>query len=227
MNPRKLANRQASRYNKQLITLLLIPSWASGIISSAIALGATTVLLFQGRYQGSELQQQYLNWRTATDSNSVGSAASTLQQSTANIVATAEVFILWCAVGTIIYLVGAAIYHTIRSAHETRQHLYYVNSSRKEFLRGLYAILTLRIIILITWVGYSLLTLKVIIPYLLGAIHISDEHLPAIGAIGLLATSLLGILCTFHIHVIMLRLLLARPRAFHGEEYIEAMSTGH
>jgi hypothetical protein len=226
MSPNELAGQQTQQHTKRLVRLLLTPSGFSVIVSAFLALGTAGFILFQGQYQGSDIQQQFLNWRVTTDADSPSNAATSFQQNTAGAVSFIELFIFWYAVGTAIYLVASTVYHTIRSANEARQHLYYVNISRSEFLRSLYSKLAIRFISLAVWVGYAVLTLKILLPYLLGAIHVADEHYPAVGAVGLLAGSILGLLLMLHIHVVFFRLILLRPRAFNGDAY-SIMSAEH
>jgi hypothetical protein len=215
------------RYSRNLTKLLLTPSWVSGTLGSIFALALTGALLFEGRYQGSELQQQYLSWRTVADSTSVSSAATTFQQNTADAVAAIQLFIFWCAVGTVLYLIASAIFRTVQSASQTRQRLTYINMNRGAFLRSLYLKLLLRFVSLATWVGYALLSLKIIAPYVLGAIHIADEHFPSLGAVVLLMGAILCLFLAFHLHVVLLRLFLARPRAFGGDSDLIVQADRH
>jgi len=217
MNPYISGRQQGSYHTRRLILLLLTPSWLSGLITVCLALSITAALLLEGHYQGSDIQRQYLHWRVATDADSAGSAASTLQHSTQGIVAGLELFIFWYAVGTAIYLVISALYRTIASANAARRSLYYVNISRAAFLRTVYTRLALRALSLAAWCVYSVLTLRVVMPYLLGAIHVGDVHTPAIGAVALLMVATLGLALAFHIHVVLLRLFLLRPRVFYGD----------
>jgi hypothetical protein len=224
MNPQQPYSQQDRQHSRQFARLLLTPSWITVVTSVVLALVTTAILFFQGYYQGSDLQQQFLQWRTTTDSNSPSSAASSLQHSTAGVVGYIELFIFWYAVGTVAYLLGVAIYRTIRSANETRQDSYFVNMSRSAFLRALYLRLAVRFVSVAGWVGYAVLTLKLLLPYLLGALHVADEHFPSAGAFGLLIGSNLGLLLVIHVHVIFLRLSLGRPRVFHMDEYVIGLS---
>jgi hypothetical protein len=220
MDARTVGRRQVGQHTRKLVWLLLTPSWLSGIICTFLAFAITAALLVEARYQGSDLQQQYLHWQTDVDANSASSAAGTLQKSTASVVGYIELFIFWYAVGTVLYLAVSALYRTVRGTAEARQNLQYVHVSRRNFLRELYARLALRVCALAVWAVYGVVTLKIIMPYLLGAIHVGDEHIPAIGAIALLVGATFGLLLAFHVQVILLRLSLARPRALYGDAAI-------
>jgi hypothetical protein len=229
MNPEQLADQQTKHYNRQLILLLLKPSWLSIILSFVIAGGIIGFLLFQGRYEGSDLQRQYLTWQSTADNNSLDSAATTLKQNLTDIIATVQVFIFWCIVGAAIYLFISVLYRFFENAREKKQELTYVSYVRgthQAFVRELYKSMIIRFVSLAAWGCYALLTVTIILPYLLGAIHVADEHLPTIGAFCLLIGSGLAIMLLYHVHVIMLRLLLGRPRAFNGESDIQQLS-GH
>lgn len=227
MDMRAPAGQQLSNHTKQLLRLLLVPSWFSASVSILLSMGATFGILFASRYEGSELQQQFLNWQATSTEDTLGTAAGSLQQNTADLVSIIVLFIFWYAVGTVIYLLAVAIYNTIRSANEAHQHLYYINTSRSAFLRALYVELALRFASLTAWVWYAVISLKIVIPYLLGAVHIADVHYPSIGAVCLLAVATLGLLVATHLHVIFLRLFLGKPRVFHGDTYLIGLSSGH
>jgi hypothetical protein len=228
MNPEQLADQQTKHYNRQLILLLLKPSWLSIILSFVVAGSIIGFLLFQGRYEGSDLQRQYLTWQSTADNNSLDSAASTLKQNLTDIIATVQVFIFWCIVGAAIYLFISVLYRFFQNAREKKQELTYVSyvrGSHQAFVRELYKSMIIRFASLAAWGCYALLTVTIILPYLLGAIHVADEHLPTIGAFCLLIGSGLAIMLLYHVHVIMLRLLLGRPRAFNGESDIQQLSS--
>ncbi|HYH75261.1 MAG TPA: hypothetical protein VD735_04860 [Candidatus Saccharimonadales bacterium] len=208
------------RHTQQLMKLLILPSWISGIIGTVLALGIVIALLFQGRYEGSELQQQYLNWQIAGGSQTLGGAAGSLQQNTAELVNVLVLYIFWFAVGTVIYLIISAIYTTVQSAREAREQLTYVNVAPGAHLRTIIRRVVLRTAWLAVWAVYTIATLKVAIPYLLGAVHIGDARFPSVGSVVLLALATGGLFLVIHLHVVVLRLFLGRPRIFNGSEYL-------
>ncbi len=185
----------------------------------AVALGTLTGLVLEGQYQGSDFQRQYLNWCTAIHTDSTARAANVLQKNAAGVIGYIELTLFWFVVGLATCALASAIYRTVRSANQARASLYYLHVSRTVFLRELYARLALRGATLAVWFGYSVLTLHILLPYALGAIHVADEHFPSIGAIVLEIGAVCGLSLTLHLHIVLVRLFMLRPRIFHDEDY--------
>lgn len=224
MDPHELDRQQLRQYNHRLDALLLVPSWLSGALCLLFALAMLSILLVESNYQGGELQQQFLIWHTSGN-NSLSLVANVLRQNT--LAGNVQVYIFWLAVGTVLYIMWSALYRTIRGADDAWHQLHYVNIRRSVFLRSLYIQLLTRTLSLAAWVGFVALTLQFILPYLLAAIHIADEHLPAIGAVILLFGSMIGLALTAHVHIVLLRLTVGKPRVFHSDEYLIGQSRAH
>jgi hypothetical protein len=211
-----------TQHTRHLFVLLLSPSWLSSILGAFTGMCIIAFVLLQGRLEGTSLQQQYLSWQA--DDTSLNTATSSVRGDFADGIGTLQVFIFWCAIGAILYLIVSSLYLGGRALKEARQQRQFCNYSRTNTLKRLYMLLAIRSAALVLWGIYLLATVTFILPYAIGAIHVADEHLPTIGAFVLLIVAFIGLMAAYHLHVLLLRLLLWRPRAFHAESYVELSS---
>lgn len=221
MNPKKAT--EPWRYDRQLLGLLISPSWFSGLLCAFASLGITATLLIQERYQGSEWQHQLFTWQQQGIDTSPMQALMHLRYTPiGGALGTVQLFIFWYLVGLVLYALGSALYNTFQHIRTVKRDLGYVNADRHYILRDISLQLLRQLVSFVLWVLLMLATLKIIIPYALGTIHISNEFLPSIEAIGLLAATTAGLALCMHLHLVLLRLFLGRPRLWHNEEYIDS-----
>ncbi len=131
-----------------------------------------------------------------------------------------QLFIFWYLVGLVLYALGTALYNTFQRVRNVKRDIGYVHAEPSYIIRDISLELFRQLISFILWILLMLITVRIFIPYTFGAIHISNEYLPAVEAIGLLIVTTLGIALCLHLHLILLRLFLGRPRLWHGEQYI-------
>jgi hypothetical protein len=224
MYPQKQATGN-KHYNWQLFRLLITPSWISGLACLLVATAMTSTFLLRSHYESSELLRQFLVWQQTGESGTLLQAIGQQHYSPlGKAISTAQLFIFWFAIGVIIYAIIDALHTVIRGIRNIADNLEYVNAGRQHLLRETALQLTRQLGSLLVWLLLAILTLKIIIPDALGIIHIASEYLPSLEAVGLLIAVPIGLALCLHMHIVLLRLFLGRPRIWHSESYVESLS---
>ncbi len=127
-------------------------------------------------------------------------------------------FICWLLLGTVVYLISSSISNSVVAANDIRSELHYMNLHKEELEREVGKRLALRGVAILNWFFYGLFFFKFLLPYSVSAAHIAVSLLGSWQgwAYGLL--SLLVLMVSLHIHLVLLRFTLLRPRVFGGWE---------
>jgi hypothetical protein len=217
------ANR---RYDWQLFRLLITPSWLSILGSLLISAAITLFLLVQGQYEGSELQRQFLAWQQSADGGGSLMQAVTSQHYVAisKAVSTIQLFIFWYVVGLVLYALGSGIYGAVQEIRLIKNDLGYVNADRHRIFKNAAEQIARQLGALFAWLLLAIATLKVAVPYAFGTINIANEYLPSKEAVGLLLVTPVALAFLMHLHIVLIRLFLGRPRVWHSEESVETLA---
>ena len=213
--------RAERRHDRQLLRLLITPSWISGLTCLLLSVAAAVVILVQGHYEGSELQRQLYAWQQSDGGGWLQLVAGQQSAQVSRILNTAQLFIFWYAVGLVLYALVSALYKAVQEIRELRDDLHYVNNSHAQVWRAALAQFMRQIGALFAWLVLVAATLKVVVPYTLGTVDVANEYLPEPEAIGLIIAAPLVLAFCLHLHVVLIRLFLGRPRIWHSEESVE------
>ena len=196
--------------------LLLQPSWLSGLIAIIASLATLAVAIVVSNYEGSSLQQELFSARQGGPITSFNFQAVTDNLARNSVISNMPLFLFWAALGVIVYLFATSIWAAFSHAEELREEMEYVNAPRQNLVRtaALHAIV--RLAALGLWIAYLQLFLKVLLPYVLAAAHVAAVGL----SLANFAYSFLALFVLFvglQVHVIFLRLVLLRLRAFGND----------
>lgn len=207
--------------DKRWIKLLLTPSWASLLVSIFCAFGLLIGVIFASQYQGTRYQQQVSEIRAKQVNAHYSSEDEEFEGLEGNTFADiVPVLAMWAILGVVIYFLAAGIVQSLQHAAEFKSELGYVNASRNEMLKTAFMHAGIRIVVAILWILFIAFFFNKIIPY-------GIESALAVSAVGLSPEALLyALLCvaiigiSMHVHAILFRLLMLKPRIFSRALYI-------
>lgn len=203
-----------SRDDLSAFGVLLKPSWLSGllavVVSVAIVAGAVTLL----HYNGSSWQQLITEQRQQTSEVSANSTTFENEVTSNVLVSSLPLLVFWAGIGIIVYSFLIAIMDVFRNALELKEEMHYVHANRRVLLQQAVFHLFLRGIFLATWVAYANFTLHAILPYVIAMSYAGSGGLGWLyNSTYLVGAVIIGTAC-LHLHTILLRLLLLKPRMF-------------
>jgi hypothetical protein len=129
-------------------------------------------------------------------------------------VSNAPLILFWAAVGLIVYMIAAEIVKSFGDGANLIKELDYVNVKRSDIIRSEAQKLLYRAGVLIAWLVYLRVFIKMLIPYAIAMAYAARlnglviDTLQVAGALGLV---FIGI----HLQVVFLRLLLLKTRVFN------------
>lgn len=201
--------------DSKLLSLLLSPSWLSGLIAVlcglVMTLGTITAFSFSNSYIQQQLivrqQEEPVKPLTKPGEPVPNSNESGLQNSW-------PLLIIWAGVGLIVYMITAAFVHSLSDAEALRESLGYVNAKPLATLEIAFGHAILRVVAAIGLIILLKVFYDQVIPYAITASRAS----------ALEPTTLIGVLYAFlsfaiivvaiHLQTMFLRLALGRPRIF-------------
>lgn len=219
-------HRAERRHDWRLFRLLVSPSLLSGFACLLLGVSASAVILVHGHYEGSELQRQLYAWQLSDGGNLLQMVTGQQSAHVGKVLSTAQLFIFWYAVGLVLYALATAVFKAVQDIRELRADLHSVNTSHYQVWRHAAAQFLRQIGALFAWLLLLVATLKSVVPYAFGTIDAANEYLPDPGAIGLIIGALFALAFCLHLHVVLVRLFVGRPRVWHSEESVESMDAG-
>ena len=206
-------------FDRRLLTMMLLPSWLSGVIDFSITciICVGTVLLAD--YQSSSIRLDYLNYQAARISAAYQDINTSLSRNA--FFANLPLFAFWAIVGLVVYLFVTNMYGAIGSTAKLKTEMGYVHANRAKLIREALIHLAIRTAVLIVWILYILFFLHRILPYCLAASLIGTSHIQLLisGSYVMLGIAVMAV--ALHIHVVLLRLLLLRPRIISSVLYVD------
>jgi hypothetical protein len=209
-------------YKHRFIKLLLLPSLFSTVITSVLALaiivGVNWSLIVE--------HFPFSNYFFGADG-----AVSSLQGATEEAIVASQPLdggrVVAILVGVILVIIAAvalvrSIVGIMNGISWTMQEIHAVEGPAKRTVeRELGKRVTVRLLVITTWAAYTFIFVKIILPFciLASQLGFDSEHSVSEG-IGYVFFALVLLGLSVHLHTIMARLLLLRPRVFGGEEAI-------
>jgi hypothetical protein len=211
----------AAGSSRKLLTSLLTPSWLSGLLVvtiSAVAIVGTVGM----NYYSSHGLQGLFNLHGIGSNASVSSTSQELSTnfSASTAVSDIPLFIFWAGVGIIVYSLASNIVSALRDVVDIGEELNYVNVNRRTLVRTAFGRLAIRVVILGVWFAFLRYTTRVILPFVFSITHVSTGHVSTVMAIGYPAAAIGILIICLHIHTILLRGLLLKPRLFSQARYL-------
>ena len=133
----------------------------------------------------------------------------------------ASIFVGALAAGVAVFIAVRIVVHLISSVSMTLKEINAVDTPAKHIVeREMERRFVIRIIVAAIWVLYILISIKAILPSAILASQNGFDEVPV--STGIYDTLFAGSLLFFalHFHVIMLRLLVLKPRVFGGEDAV-------
>jgi hypothetical protein len=211
------------RHNWRLFRLLLLPSWISGFACLLLSTSATVAILVQGHYEGSELQRQLYAWQQSGDGSWFQLITTEQSSQVGKVLNTIQLFVFWYAVGLVVYALASALFKAVQEIRELRDDLHSLNSNHSQVWRAALVQFLRQLGALFAWLLLVVATLKAVVPYALGTVDAANEYLPDLEAIGLIVVATFAMAACLHLHVVLVRLFLGRPRIWHSEDSIESI----
>jgi hypothetical protein len=202
--------------SRQHLAAVITPSILSGVVTGVISVLVTGFAVVASYGKDGVLQQGLFaannlsapTYHQITDNLAQNTAASNV-----------PLFIFWAAVGLIVYLFAINIVTAFSSGVLLEEELNYVNSQRSKLIHFEIMVALIRAAILVGWLVYVQVFMKLLLPYALAAAHAArlNNMLSGLIQVGLAALTLfIGI----HLQLVFLRLLLLKTRVFADKDDI-------
>lgn len=196
---------------------ILTPSWFSGLIAATVSLVAVVGTIVITNYEVSGLRQELFEAKSGGATvQGFDYQAITSHLSQNQLISNLPLFLFWAGLGMVVYLLATSLWGSLANAEELREEMDYVNAPKQWILRTILVHLAVRLVLVLVWVVYLRLSLKVFLPYVLAAAHVAATSLPSASGIGYGLLACMVGFAALHVHVVLLRLLLLKVRAFGG-----------
>jgi len=195
-----------------------IPSWLSGLIAGVVSLAGVAGTIVVTNYEVSNLRQQVFEAKNSgSPVPGFDYQAITAHIAQNQVISNLPLFLFWAALGVVVYLLAASLWSGLASAEELREEMDYVNAPRQWILRTILIHLTIRLMVLVLWVIYLQVFLKILLPYVLAAAHVAATSSLSFSGIGFALLALAVGFLAVHVHTVLLRLLLLKVRVFGND----------
>jgi ABC-type multidrug transport system permease subunit len=204
----------AANRGRPELGLLISPSWLSGLLAVVTALAVVIGTVISVQYQGSNLQllreAQTKQQQPINDSfQEVGSSLSKSQ-----LISDIPLLILWGGVGFVVYMFTINLAAAFKRAIDFEHELDYVHADRDQMIRHAIVHAVFRFAVLVAWFLYLQFTLRVLLPYVV-ALGYAGAGATINRQSGIyLVTGVLLLALGIHLHTVLLRLVMLRPRIF-------------
>lgn len=214
-------------YDIRLFAELLRPSTLSGLICVLISLLTVAGVVAMTNFQGSSFQQDLFGLQLRVEQERLSTAGIEEEFSlsedygaindnfaNSNMVRNIPVMAFWMSVGILVYFLVTGIAGALASAKDIGDELNYVHAKRNELLRVVFIKLAIRLATLVIWLLYIMAFFRILIPYALAAANIGGSTIMTFGGILYALLSFAILAFSLHLHVILVRLVVLRPRLF-------------
>lgn len=193
---------------------VLSPSILSGIVMAIMAIMAVFIT-FVAAYGSNGALQQGLFAAHSLSAPSYHQITDSLAHNA--LASNAPLFLMWAAVGLIVYLFAVNIVTALGKGVQMEEQLNYVNSQRAKLIRYEIIIMFIRVGVLLGWLVYLQIFIRLLLPYALSAVSAArlDNLAPEVGLITLVTV---GLFIGLHVHLVFLRLLLLKTRVFGDQD---------
>lgn len=199
--------------DKKFLALLLTPSWISGLVSVVVGLVLSLGVIGAYTFSSASFQQQLDVWQQNQPQKELTKPGEYVgADQTPKVKDSWPLLVIWAGVGLIVYLITAAIVHSLSSAAELRHSLGYVHADKEKTIGITIGHIILRLIAFVALVAMLVIFYKRVIPYCITASHAAASDLLTLQGLlyGVLSFSMaaLGI----HMITVFARMAIGRPR---------------
>lgn len=207
------------KLDRRLYGILLTPSWLSGLFVtfSSLALCVGTSII--SRYQASSVRLYFITYHAGRLGDTYRRFSDSILGN--SFISNLPLFIFWGLVGLVVYLFAANIMTALRNTAELKNELDYVHADRGQLLWQSVRHLLVRLVVLVVWVGYIMFFFQRVLPYCVTASVVGSAQLNTTQDSLYILLSITVTAAALHIHVVLLRLLLLRPRIFSQALYAD------
>lgn len=232
-------NATSKDYDIRLFARLLRPSALSGLLCVLIAFLTVTGVVLASNYEVKGFRQELLGFQQRQEEEKLAKEQAELEQmmydpfgnvslsadygqindsfANNNLIRNIPVMIFWMFVGALVYFLVTGIFGAFQEARNIGDELNYMHVRRQELLRVVYIKTGIRLATLVIWLLYVTLFMRIILPYALAAAHIAANNVLSFSALPYLALAFFSLVVSLHLHVMLLRLTLLRPRVFSAD----------
>ena len=190
---------------------LVSPSFLSGTVSLLLAVGIVIAVLSPFLYKGSYLEQYGEAVRSYPGTFMQNYETIATQLNSSETVGNISIFFSWAIVGFTLYYLGLLIISLFINITTFSNILGYKNTDKKSFIRWAFERLAIRVASsfgLIAWASFGFYAVVPVVLTLIAAAYSSSIFM---GGVYIIA-SLVFLAVSFHVSVILLRLVFLRPR---------------
>lgn len=203
--------------DKKLFGLLISPSWISGLIAVTLGLVFSLGVIIVFSLNTSTVQQQLISWQQDQPERPLTQPGTVVTSDEhPQLKDSWPLLIVWAGVGLIVYMITAAIVHSLSEAEAMRESLGYVNANPKKTLEITVGHIILRLIAAGAFAAMFFIFYKHVIPYSITAAHASASDIQSVTGILYAVLSFLIVALSVQLQTIFLRLAFGRVRLFSG-----------
>ncbi len=207
-----------SRHESRLLDYLLLPSWLSGLITVTVSLFVVLGANILSQHTDGTLRQlftvQSSTTSVNTDYDTIGNNLSAN-----SLISNIPLLIFWAATGLIVYSFVINLLTAFSKVAHLKAEMNYMHADRKQLQREAVEHLIVRLIVLAVWFPLLHFSTHVVLPYAIAVGHVAIGIVGLLPAIGYTLWGISLLVICLHLHTIMLRLLLLRPRLFWQSAY--------
>lgn len=206
-----------TNFDKRLIAVMLTPSWLSAGIAVIAGIVVSIGTLLSSHYRSSSFRVDLINFDITHTS-----AYSYFDSTTSSgFISNLPLFMFWILVGLVVYMLAISIIKAIRTQIELNEETGFVNADKSKLIRTSVEHFLVRLVVLLVWTGYILFFFRTILPYCgASALAGSGQTNFFLSAMYLLLS--MGVMIVaMHIHTVLFRLLVLKPRVFSKALYVD------
>lgn len=203
----------------KLLRLLGGPSWLSGIVVGVLGVLFCLGIILSTRYQASSVRLDFLNYQAGQIAHLYQNVNNDLLSNT--YLSNLPLLIFWGLVGIVVYLFATNMLAAVHGTAELTSELHYIHANRRTLLWSAVRRLIIRLAVLGTWFAYILFFLHHVVPYCIAASIVASAELQPLQSLEYAVLAVATMTLALHVHTLLLRLFLLRPRAFSQALYAD------
>ncbi len=125
-------------------------------------------------------------------------------------------YAMWLLIGCLVYILVSALVSMGSESVEAVEEMKYVHAKRKQMEAVFLSRLGVRGVAAVLEIAYTILFVKLLVPYSLYAVHVGANQTQILPAIAYIALGSVVLLLSFHVHVVLLRTIALRTRLFEA-----------
>ena len=209
-----------SNLDAKLFGILLSPSLLSTFVGGVISIGLVVFSIASSHYRGSSTRLLFLNFNADQSHSSAQAIGRTLDSN--KFISNLPLLLFWCLVGFVVYMFAVNIFGVVQRAAELGDELNnFTNLNRGQIIRESLEKLGIRLVVIAVWIPYILLFFHHIIPYVIGLALAASPELTSASGVGYVILAPVVLAISLHVHTVLLRLLVLRPRLFSHALYVD------